>query len=91
MAASALVLGRRGGRRRLSQALTVGPNTRLEFRRADDGGYVDVELPRADYVRLRDSLQLRNGSTVHLKPRRVTRFVADAAHTELLDDPAAAI
>jgi sulfate transport system ATP-binding protein len=75
----------------LSQALTVGPNTRLEFKRADDGGYVDVELSRADYLRLRERLDLRTGSTLHLKPRRVTRFVANAAQTELLDDPAAAI
>src|SRR6476619_2564500 len=27
----------------LSQTLTVGPNTRIEFKRVDDGGYVDVE------------------------------------------------
>jgi sulfate transport system ATP-binding protein len=75
----------------LSQALTVGPNTRLEFKREDDGSYVDVELTRAEYQRLREQLDLRTGRTLHLKPRRVTRFVADAAHTELLDDPAAAI
>ena len=36
----------------LAQALTVGPNTRLEFRRSDDGsGYVDVEMPRPGMAR----------------------------------------
>jgi sulfate transport system ATP-binding protein len=59
----------------LVQALTVGPNTRVEFRRDDDGSYVDVELPREGWTRLRERLALRQGSAVHLKPRRVTRFV----------------
>jgi sulfate transport system ATP-binding protein len=62
----------------LSQTLTVGPNTRIEFQRdtddGSDGGFIDVELPRADYTALRDGLQLRPGSKVFLKPRRVTRF-----------------
>jgi len=71
----------------LSQALTVGPNTRLEFKRMDDGSYVDVELPRAEYVALRESLGLQNGATVHLLPRRVTTFSSEG---QLLD-PAAAI
>jgi sulfate transport system ATP-binding protein len=58
----------------LSQTLTVGPRTRLEFRRLDDGSYVDVELPRDEYAALRARLDLRAGSHVHLKPLRVTRF-----------------
>jgi sulfate transport system ATP-binding protein len=71
----------------LSQSLTVGPNTRLEFRR-DDGSYVDVELTRAEYQRLRERLGLKAGTALHLKPRRVTRFVeTDSADA----DPAAAI
>jgi sulfate/thiosulfate transport system ATP-binding protein len=70
----------------LSQALTVGPNTRLEFRRQDDGSYVDVELPRAEYTLLRDQIGLRPGALVHLLPRRVTRFAVDE-----LPDPAAMI
>ncbi|HEU0199069.1 MAG TPA: sulfate ABC transporter ATP-binding protein [Burkholderiaceae bacterium] len=57
----------------LSQVLTVGPNTRLEFRR-DDGSYVDVEMPRERWNDLRDRLQLANGRLVHLQPRRLTRF-----------------
>lgn len=69
----------------LAQALTVGPNTRLEFRRVDEAGYVDVELPRAEYVALRDRLGLKPGSPVHLRPRRITRFAED------LPDPAAMI
>lgn len=71
----------------LSQALTVGPNTRLEFKRASDGSYVDVELPRADYVALRERLGLKAGSVVHLLPRRITRFAAN----DVQHDPAAAI
>ncbi len=59
----------------LAQALTVGPNTRLEFKR-DDGSYVDVELSREAWVALRAQLKLENGSAVHLRPRRVTRFAA---------------
>jgi len=69
----------------LVQALTVGANTRLEFRRIDDGGDVDVELPRAEYAALRDQLELQQGSVVHLRPRRITRFKQDQ------QDPAAMI
>jgi sulfate/thiosulfate transport system ATP-binding protein len=69
----------------LAQALTVGPNTRLEFKRIDEAGYVDVELPRAEYNTLRDRLGLKPGSAVHLRPRRVTRFL------EEMPDPAAMI
>ena len=69
----------------LSQALTVGPNTRLEFKRLDDSTYIDVELPRAEFRKLRERMQLDTGSMVHLLPRRVTRF------TEEQPDPAAMI
>jgi sulfate/thiosulfate transport system ATP-binding protein len=72
----------------LSQALTVGPQTRIEFKRIDDGSYVDVEMTRSDYTALRERLDLRNGSQVHLKPRRITRFAAGAkavAETEIAD------
>ena len=58
----------------LSQSLTVGPNTRLEFKRLDDDSYVDVELPREEWHRLRETLQLAPGGQAHLKARRVTRF-----------------
>jgi len=74
----------------LAQALTVGPNTRLEFKRLNldgsESGYVDVELPRAEYVALRDRLGLKPGSAVHLRPRRITRFAGEQLH-----DPAAMI
>ena len=69
----------------LTQALTVGPNTRLEFKRVDEDSYVDVELPRAEYTALRERLSLTTGSAVHLLPRRVTRFAAG------VPDPAALI
>jgi sulfate transport system ATP-binding protein len=70
----------------LAHVLTVGPNTRLEFRRQDDESLVDVELSREAWNALRERLSLRPGSAAHLKPRRVTRFEASVA-----DDPAAAI
>ncbi|MGA0611131.1 sulfate/molybdate ABC transporter ATP-binding protein [Caldimonas sp. KR1-144] len=71
----------------LSQALTVGPNTRIEFKRLDDGSYVDVELPRSEYHLLRERFPLGPGATVHLLPRRVTRFAAETEQA----DPAAMI
>jgi len=73
----------------LSQALTLGPVTRLEFKR-DDGSYVDVEMSRARWQQLRETLQLQTGSRAFLKPRRVTRFVA-GNETQVMDDPAAVI
>lgn len=60
----------------LVQVLTVGPNTRLEFKRTDGQGEIDVELPRAEYAALRDSGVLAQGAQVHLKPRRVRSFAA---------------
>lgn len=71
----------------LSQTLTVGPNTRIEFKRLSDNSHVDVELPREAFTALRGRLQLAPGAQVHLRPRRVTRF-GDASS---LGDPAAAI
>ena len=61
-----------------SQALTVGPNTRIEFKREGADGYVDVELSRERWQRLRDGLKLSPGQRVWLRPRRVTRFAAAA-------------
>jgi sulfate transport system ATP-binding protein len=66
----------------LSQVLTVGPNTRIEFRRDADDSFVDVELPREAFVHLRGSLSLSPGDRVHLRPRRVTRFAAPPAPTQ---------
>jgi sulfate/thiosulfate transport system ATP-binding protein len=62
----------------LSQALTVGPNTRLEFKR-DDGGFIDVELPREKWLALRDSMQLKQGAMAHLRPRRLAKFGASTS------------
>jgi sulfate/thiosulfate transport system ATP-binding protein len=75
----------------LSQVLSVGANTRIEFRREDDGSYVDVEMPRTQYAALRDRLQLQRGSAVHLRARRVTRFAETGAPAQELPDPAAMI
>ena len=74
----------------LSQVLTVGAQTRIEFKRDDDGSYVDVEMPRSEFAALRQRLGLRSGSQVHLRARRITRFAAGAAQQEL-PDPAAMI
>jgi sulfate/thiosulfate transport system ATP-binding protein len=58
----------------LGQSLTVGSHTRLEFKRADGAGFIDVELPRAQAQALKARLGLEPGRTLHLKPERVTRF-----------------
>ncbi|MBI5268204.1 MAG: sulfate ABC transporter ATP-binding protein [Burkholderiales bacterium] len=63
---------------RLAQTLTVGPNTRLEFQREEDGSYVDVEVSRETWLQLRDTLQLAPGRSAFLRPRKVTRFTATA-------------
>jgi sulfate transport system ATP-binding protein len=63
----------------LSQTLTVGPNTRIEFKRDSGEGYVDVELSREAFVALRQRVPLAPGARVHLRPRRITRFEAPAA------------
>jgi sulfate/thiosulfate transport system ATP-binding protein len=62
----------------LSQALTVGPNTRLEFKR-DDGGFIDVELPREKWLALRDAMHLKQGAAAHLRPRRLAKFGASTS------------
>jgi sulfate/thiosulfate transport system ATP-binding protein len=74
----------------LAHVLTVGPNTRLEFRR-EDQSLVDVELSREAWSALREHRLLRPGSAVHLQPRRVTRFAPAEACSEFLEDPAAMI
>jgi sulfate transport system ATP-binding protein len=63
----------------LSQTLTVGANTRVEFRRDGEDCYLDVELPRTEFHALRERLALQRGSRVYLRPRRVTRFAVASA------------
>ncbi len=76
----------------LVHTLTVGPNTRLEFKRADGHGEVDVELPRAEYNALRDSGVLAGDATAYLKPRRIRRFRAAGGGVEFVEtDPASMI
>jgi sulfate transport system ATP-binding protein len=75
----------------LSQVLTVGAQTRIEFKRDDDGSYVDVEMPRSEFAAVRQRLDLRSGSRVHLRARRITRFTAGESPQVELPDPAAMI
>ena len=58
----------------LSQTLTVGPNTRIEFKREGSDAYVDVEMARSEFQALRQRVNLEPGAHVHLRPRRITRF-----------------
>ena len=58
----------------LVHVLTMGGHARLEFRRNDGQGDIDVELPRAEFTALRDSGLLSVGAQVHLKPRLLRRF-----------------
>jgi sulfate transport system ATP-binding protein len=60
----------------LSQTLTVGAATRIEFEREGHPGHLDVELPREAYRALRESLQLDRGSRVWLRARALRRFPA---------------
>jgi sulfate/thiosulfate transport system ATP-binding protein len=69
----------------LSQTLTVGPNTRIEFKRLGDEGFVDVEMARAEYLKLRERLALEPGAQLHLRPRRITRFAGPAVDGTLLE------
>lgn len=62
----------------LIDTLTVGPNTRLAFRRTDGSGEIEVELSRDEYAALRDSGVLRAGLDAHLKPRRIRQFESGA-------------
>ncbi len=77
----------------LVHTLTVGPNTRLEFKRVDGEGEIDVELTRSEYAALRDSGVLAPGAQVHLKPRRIRRFTAiQGGRNEFVEtDPGALI
>jgi sulfate transport system ATP-binding protein len=63
----------------LSQVLTVGAQTRIEFQRDGSDGFFDVELPRSEYTLLRERLQLARGSRVWLKARRIARFESGSA------------
>ena len=69
----------------LAQALTVGPNTRLEFRARRRPGYVDVEMPRPEWLALRDRLGLKPGCERAPAAAQVTRFASEDI------DPAAMI
>ena len=77
-----------------SQALTVGPRTRLGLRRPDDGSFIDVEMPREAWQQLQQRQGIERGRLLHLRARQETRFEAGAdwsnAHPQPMD-PAAMI
>lgn len=73
---------------RFSQALTVGPRTRLEFRREDDDSFIDVEMSRPSYLALKARMQLERGTLAHLRARQETRFEAGADWAGQTDQPA---
>ncbi len=53
--------------------------------------WVDVEMPRSEFAALRQRLDLRSGSRVHLRARRITRFADGTLAQQELPDPAAMI
>ena len=61
-----------------SQALTVGPRTRLELKRPDNGSFIDVELSREAWQDLQRRHTVQRGDTLHLRARQETRFEAGA-------------
>ena len=73
----------------LSQTLDVGPLVRIECRRHDEGSYVDVEMPRPEFLELRERLALGPGSKAWLQARRITRFQAGADISRVSPKPAA--
>lgn len=73
---------------RFSQALTVGPRTRLEFRRQDDDSFIDVEMSRAACQALRQQVALNRGALLHLRARQENRFEAGADWSGLDGTPA---
>ena len=75
----------------LSQVLTLGARTRIEFRRDDDGSAVDVEMPRNEFMALRQRLGLETGSRTWLKPRRIRQFASPGPTSDTDFDPAAMI
>ncbi len=62
----------------LSRVLSIGPSVRVECRRLDDGGPLEVEVPRREFDALADRLSLKVGNPAWLRPRRVIRFDAAA-------------
>ena len=77
-----------------SQALTVGPRTRLELKRPDNGSFIDVELSREAWQGLQRRRPVARGDILHLRARQETRFEAgtdwSGAH-EAPADPASMI
>jgi sulfate transport system ATP-binding protein len=58
----------------VTQELNVGAQVRLECRRAGDDTPIDVEMPRREFVALRERLGVKVGGPAWLHARRVTRF-----------------
>ena len=71
-----------------SQAFTVGPRTRLELKRPDNGSFIDVELSREAWQALQRCHAVQRGDTLHLRARQETRFEAGADWSDAHGTPA---
>jgi len=56
----------------LSQVLSVGAWTRIEFRCLDDGSYVDVQTPRSEFAALRQQRVAGAARPAHCRRRGAT-------------------
>jgi sulfate/thiosulfate transport system ATP-binding protein len=60
---------------RLKRAYAIGPLAQLELERDDDGSMIEAALPSERFI----ALQLKEGDTVLVKPRKVRVFFDQAA------------
>jgi sulfate transport system ATP-binding protein len=60
---------------KLKRIHSIGPLAQLELERSDDGSLIEAELPSEHF----DSLQLKLGAKVLVRPKRVRVFLQDAA------------
>jgi sulfate transport system ATP-binding protein len=67
--------GAEGIAARLKRAYAIGPLAQLELEREDNGGLIEAALPSERFI----ALQLKEGDTVLVKPRKVRVFFDQAA------------
>ena len=64
---------------KIEHSVALGSVVRLEVARIDNGEAIEVEIPRDLY----DGLNLANGTTIYLMPRRARFFLNDASKDAL--------